>query len=803
MIRRLKRVAKGCIRLILKSLRDFVYTRILSPSFRSEVTFFERLRRADYHDAKFLEQQLRSRAHQIDKMLTLDTIGRREKSAAGIYEIIDRLESGGITDSATVVWAKEVMESYERLTGSMEHESVRSNQLSMRSEEHRPLNPDALAELMRTRRSIRSYHEEKISSELIREIMRMGLWAPSGCNRQNTEYLVLEGADDIRFCQRIAGEGHKFPTEGSFALVVLMDCRSYALPSQRHMAYLEGGAAIQNMLLYAHSLGIGSIWLNWAGLEEKNNPLRRRYGLPDWLLPVGMVVFGRTKRKPLHIPWRKNLRGSVHYPKADGRGGSRTAPTGLRQGSDPPVVSPVETPTVCILGGPFNVRNLGVSALGAAAVKGVLQAFPNAHVILAGYEVLDTIDVGIGERNITVESMCIHLSDRLRERYGTRHLKALARLVKRLPAWPARCLLRASRTLEQLMRTDLVLDVSGGDSFTDIYGESVFEAQISFKQFIVEMGIPLVLLPQTFGPFRHDTSVKAVKDVIDSSILAATRDSSGIQELRALFPGSVKDHIVACPDMGFALDPVPVEADRELFLQRRSPRDSLIGLNISGMLYSGKKDFGLKDDYKRLTFAIAEWALSMPEARLLLVPHVIASEAPGDDPSTPLPEWETSDTTACLLAASELERGAGFQPANPINQQPGKAAPHRDRVACIGWPYSAAETKYLIGRCDFFIGARMHSCIGAVSQSVPTVTLAYSKKAEGVMSHLGVPGLVADLRDYTIDGCIDHIKAMYERRDEVREELALRMPEVLDRIEKFFTRDLREAFLNNVGQAMP
>ena len=90
----------------------------------------------------------------------------------------------------------------------------------------------------------------------------------------------------------------------------------------------------------------------------------------------------------------------------------------------------------------------------------------------------------------------------------------------------------------------------------------------------------------------------------------------------------------------------------------------------------------------------------------------------------------------------------------------------------------------------------MHSCIGAVSQSVPTVTLAYSKKAEGVMSHLGVPGLVADLRDCTIDGCIGHIKEMYERRDEVREELALRMPGVLDRIEKFFRRDLREAFLN-------
>ena len=48
------------------------------------------------------------------------------------------------------------------------------------------------------------------------------------------------------------------------------------------------------------------------------------------------------------------------------------------------VSEPGEAPTVCILGGAPQVRNLGVSALGVSAMKGVLQAFPRAGLILGG-----------------------------------------------------------------------------------------------------------------------------------------------------------------------------------------------------------------------------------------------------------------------------------------------------------------------------------------------------------------------------------------------------------------------------------
>ena len=54
--------------------------------------------------------------------------------------------------------------------------------------------------------------------------------------------------------------------------------------------------------------------------------------------------------------------------------------------------------------------------------------------------------------------------------------------------------------------SDLVLDVSGGDSFTDLYGAARFRQIIAPKQIALATGRPLVLLPQTYGPFSRATS---------------------------------------------------------------------------------------------------------------------------------------------------------------------------------------------------------------------------------------------------------------------------------------------------------
>ena len=60
--------------------------------------------------------------------------------------------------------------------------------------------------------------------------------------------------------------------------------------------------------------------------------------------------------------------------------------------------------------------------------------------------------------------------------------------------------------------------------------------------------------------------------------------------------------------------------------------------------------------------------------------------------------------------------------------------------------YDQHEIKGVIGMCDFFVGSRMHACIGALSQGIPCVGVAYSMKFRGVFESVGVADWVVDSR---------------------------------------------------------
>jgi colanic acid/amylovoran biosynthesis protein len=72
----------------------------------------------------------------------------------------------------------------------------------------------------------------------------------------------------------------------------------------------------------------------------------------------------------------------------------------------------------------------------------------------------------------------------------------------------------------------------------------------------------------------------------------------------------------------------------------------------------------------------------------------------------------------------------------------------------------------------------MHACIAAISQSVPAVCMAYSRKFIGVMESIGCPELVADLCAATNDEAMARIADVYARRDNIRKRLDSRIPEV-------------------------
>src|SRR5690606_16748007 len=90
------------------------------------------------------------------------------------------------------------------------------------------------------------------------------------------------------------------------------------------------------------------------------------------------------------------------------------------------------------------------------------------------------------------------------------------------------------RAAQAIAKARAVLDVSGGDSFTDLYGPRRFEGIVLPKLAAIDAGVPLVLLPQTYGPFNTRRCRRIAERVARRSATAWARDERSFAALREL-----------------------------------------------------------------------------------------------------------------------------------------------------------------------------------------------------------------------------------------------------------------------------
>jgi nitroreductase len=140
-------------------------------------------------------------------------------------------------------------------------------------------------EAIKERRSIRQYTPEPVSEEQVTQILEAGRWAPSRGNSQPWKFIVLND-DQMRKELADAIPNGKFLAQAPQGIAVVVSPEASKHPEQ------EGAAAIQNMLLAAHELGLGTCWISVHGTdyEEKAKPILQ---IPDdeWLLSVVSVGY--------------------------------------------------------------------------------------------------------------------------------------------------------------------------------------------------------------------------------------------------------------------------------------------------------------------------------------------------------------------------------------------------------------------------------------------------------------------------------------------------------------------------------
>lgn len=237
---------------------------------------------------------------------------------------------------------------------------------------------------------------------------------------------------------------------------------------------------------------------------------------------------------------------------------------------------------------------------------------------------------------------------------------------------------------------DCIIDIGGGDSFTDIYGAKRFAFLWGSKAMVLMQGKPLLLAPQTIGPFTKTVQTRLAAWAMTRAQAVFCRDPISLAFAQKMAPAALLHQSV---DVAFAL---PFEKPAP------QPGKARIGINVSGLLYNRGYDrsssFGMEIDYPVYVDRLLAALKGREDLEVTIVPHVLSDATPVDD----------DRRVADMLTARHpwLRRSPDF--ADPVS------------------------AKSFISGLDFLTGARMHACIAAYSSGVPVLPLAYSRKFTGL-----------------------------------------------------------------------
>lgn len=147
------------------------------------------------------------------------------------------------------------------------------------------------------RRSIRKYTETPVTDAQVKQIIRAGMAAPSAKNSQEWVFIVLRDSEIYRAFSEVHVNAFAMKTAQA-AILVCADLSKEQDPGQGWWIQ-DCSAAMENMLLEATDLGLGSLWLGVHPKPDRIACLKEMCKLPEGIEPLGIVALGKpTKDRP-------------------------------------------------------------------------------------------------------------------------------------------------------------------------------------------------------------------------------------------------------------------------------------------------------------------------------------------------------------------------------------------------------------------------------------------------------------------------------------------------------------------------
>ncbi len=176
-------------------------------------------------------------------------------------------------------------------------------------------------ELVKARRSVRSFENAAVTDSQLADVLEAGRWAPSPLNLQPWEFVVIDDPQKKAEVQKVCEDAIRevkekngpswaakyqmnFLTEAPFLLVVLVDPSRGGLGAyfgQEHGAIQAASACVQNILLACADMGLGTLWFTFFRPEK----VRPVLNIPEHLEIAGIIPIG-TPREDIKAPPRKD-----------------------------------------------------------------------------------------------------------------------------------------------------------------------------------------------------------------------------------------------------------------------------------------------------------------------------------------------------------------------------------------------------------------------------------------------------------------------------------------------------------------
>lgn len=165
---------------------------------------------------------------------------------------------------------------------------------------------DAMEALL-TRRAVRAFTAAPVDEETVTAILSAAMHAPSACNQQPWHFIVVN--DRARLDAIAAVHPHaQMLKQAPLAVVVCADRSIETCPGNWA---IDCSAAMENLLLAAHALGLGGVWVGIYPMEDRVKEISSLLGLPGYITPLCLAAVGHPAEPLPHADRYKPER--IHH----------------------------------------------------------------------------------------------------------------------------------------------------------------------------------------------------------------------------------------------------------------------------------------------------------------------------------------------------------------------------------------------------------------------------------------------------------------------------------------------------------